>query len=186
MSIVSIVLGALFGLLWIPFFTYRAEVLTEALPYYSTAERFWVRAGPLVVAFHVTFACLLVSATNPLPPLRTAIGLVLFAAAMVFWRRARAQIGPLDHRPLPDDAPPELRRDGPFGLVRNPLYLAYLVAAAAPAIVAARPILIVTWLAALAVFAVRAAQEERRLHAQLGPAYAEYCREVKCLIPYVW
>ena len=33
---------------------------------------------------------------------------------------------------------------------------------------------------------VRAAQEERRLHAQLGSVYAEYCRSVKRLIPFVW
>ena len=33
---------------------------------------------------------------------------------------------------------------------------------------------------------IRAEQEERRLHAQLGPAYADYCRTVKRLIPFVW
>lgn len=182
----AIALGALFGLGWIPFFAFRAEATGAALPYYSRAERFWVRISPLVVTVHVVLACGLVSATAPLPPLRTPLGVALYAGALAFWHRARAQIGPLHRRPLPDEPPPVLRRDGPFGLVRNPLYLAYLMAAAAPAMVAARPPLALTWLAAFAVLAVRAAQEERRLHAQLGPAYAAYCREVKCLIPYVW
>jgi protein-S-isoprenylcysteine O-methyltransferase Ste14 len=179
-------LGMLFGLGWIPFFAFRAEAMTAALPYYSIQERFWVRAAPLVMALHVTLACAAVSAMAAVPRVRGAIGIGIFAVALLFWARARRQIGPYHRRPLPDDAPPTLRRDGPFGLVRNPLYLAYLVAAAAPAIVAGRPWLALTWLAAFAALAVRAAQEERRLHAQLGAAYADYCREVKSLIPFVW
>ena len=182
----AIVLGVIFGVGWLLIFALRAESMGAALPYYSAPERFWVRAAPLVLALHVTLACAYVSTLQAVPRLRGALGIALYAAALLFWLRARVQIAPLDRRPLPDDAPPTLRRDGPFGLVRNPLYLAYLVAAAAPAIVAARPILALTWLAAFAALAVRAAQEERRLHVQLGPAYAEYCREVKCLIPYVW
>ena len=182
----AILLGALFGLGWMPFFAFRAETQHAAMPYYSAAERFWVRVGPLLVGIHVTLACGLVSFVDPLPPLRTALAVALYAAAVAFWFWARLQIGPLDRRPLPDDAPPRLRRDGPFGVVRNPLYLAYLVAAAAPAIVVGRPLLIATWLIAFAALAIRAEQEERRLHAQLGPAYANYCRDVKRLIPFVW
>lgn len=181
-----ILLGALFGVGWIPFFAFRAEAMAAAMPYYSARERLWVRVAPLLVALHVTVACGAVSTLRIVPPGRGALGIALFAAALAFWLYARRQIGPLDTRPLPDEAPPTLRRDGPFGLVRNPLYLAYLVAAAAPALVAARPFLALTWLAAFAGLAVRATQEERRLHAQLGPAYAAYCREVKSLIPFVW
>lgn len=182
----AVLLGALFALGWLPLFAFRAETQHEAMPYYSAAERFWVRVGPLLVGLHVALACALLNFVDPLPPLRTALALGLYAAALAFWFWARSQIGPLRRRPLPDDAPPVLRRDGPFGVVRNPLYLAYLVAAAAPAIVVGRPLLIVTWLIAFAALAVRAEQEERRLHAQLGPAYADYCRAVKRLIPFVW
>lgn len=182
----AILLGALFGFGWIPLFAFRAETQHAAIPFYSRAERFWVRVGPLLIAVHVTLACGLVSFVDPLPPLRTALALAMFAAAVAFWFWARTQIGPFSRRPLPDDAPPVLRRDGPFGLVRNPLYLAYLVAAAAPAIVVGRPVLLVTWLIAFVSLAVRAAQEERRLHAQMGAEYAAYCRDVKRLIPYVW
>jgi protein-S-isoprenylcysteine O-methyltransferase Ste14 len=182
----AIALGALFGLGWIPLFAFRAEAMRAALPYYSARERFWVRTAPLLMALHVTLACTAVSLLPRLPRGRAVLGAALFAAALRFWWRARRQIGPLHRRPLPNDAPPLLRRDGPFGLVRNPLYLAYLVAAAAPAIVAAAPLLLVTWSAAFAALAVRAMQEERRLHDQLGPAYAQYCREVKSLIPFLW
>lgn len=186
MSMAAIALGALFGIGWLPLFPRRAETLRAALPYYSAAERVWVFVTPALLALHVTLACALVSITVPLPAGRTAVALLLYAGALAFWFRARAQIGAFDRRPLPDDPPPALRRDGPFGLVRNPLYFAYLLAAAAPALVAARPLLLLTWSAAFAALAVRAAQEERRLHAQLGPAYAAYCRAVKRLIPFVW
>lgn len=182
----AVLLSIVFALGWLPLFAFRAETLTAALPHYSAAERLSVYVAPLTVALHVTLACLLVTQETPLAPLRTTAALALFAAALAFWFRARAQIGPLRKRPLPDEPPPVLRRDGPFGLVRNPLYLAYLGAAAAPALVAARPLLLLTWLICLAALSVRAAQEERRLHAQLGPTYAAYCREVKRLIPFVW
>jgi len=70
--------------------------------------------------------------------------------------------------------------------VRNPLFFGYLVAAAAPLIVAARPVLLISFAGCVAVLTIRAVQEERRLHTQVGPRYAEYCRDVKRLIPFVW
>ena len=143
------------------------ESMRDALPHYAGAERFWVRVSPLIISLHVALACVLISLGPPPPSARCALGFALFAAALSFWLWARAQIGPFDERPLPDDPPRSLRRDGPFGP-------------------GARPILFVTWLAAFAVLAVRAAQEERRLHAQLGAAYDEYCRSVKRLLPFVW
>jgi protein-S-isoprenylcysteine O-methyltransferase Ste14 len=182
----SVVLGVAFGLGWIPLFVFRTEALQQALPYYSAGERRWVRATPVIVATHVTIACVATSLTAPLPPWRVGLGVALFCSGVAFWFWGRLQIGPLRLTRLPDQAPDALRRNGAFGLVRNPLYFGYLLAAAAPAVVAGRPLLSLTWLACLAVFAIRAEQEERRLHRQLGQAYADYCRDVKRLIPYVW
>jgi protein-S-isoprenylcysteine O-methyltransferase Ste14 len=181
----GLVLGVLFGIGWIPIFVFRAEVMQDALPHYSPVERFWVRACPAIVAVHATLASIMTTLT-PAPAWRNALGVGLYALGIAFWFRARAQIGPLAVARLPDEAPTALRRDGPFGLVRNPLYLGYLIAAGAPLVVAARPILLLTYAACFVVLAIRAEQEERRLHAQLGPAYAQYCREVKRLVPYVW
>ena len=178
-------LALVFGLGWIPLYAFRAEAMSEALPHYSPAERRWVRSAPVILGAHTSIACIVLSLTSP-PPWRAALGILLFGAAIGFWMWARAQIGPLRVTRLPDQAPPVLRRDGPFGVVRNPLYLGYLMAAAAPALIAARPLLAVTFAACFVALAVRAVQEERRLHAQLGPAYDDYCRTVKRLIPYVW
>lgn len=182
----AVLLGAAFGLGWLPAFVFRAEALREALPLYSAAEQRSATLTPLILALHVSLACALVSFTNPLPPRRAAVGIVLFALGFGFWLWGRLQISPLRQKRLPDQPPLHLRRDGAFGLVRNPLYFAYLLMAAAPVLVSAQPLAVFTWLAAFAALAVRAEQEERRLHAQVGPAYADYCRRVKRLIPFVW
>jgi len=181
----GLILAFVFALGWVPFYIYRAEAVEKALPYYSSSERRWVALSPAVLAAHVALASVLVSIADP-PRWRAVLGAALFASGVAFWFWGRAQIGPLRVTRLPDQPPPRLRHDGAFGLVRNPLYLGYLAAAAAPVIVAARPILLATFAACFVTLAVRAAQEERRLHDQLGPPYAEYCRTVKRLIPFVW
>jgi len=178
-------LAVLFALGWIPLYRYRAEAFSDALPYYSGSERRWVELSPAVIGVHVALGCILVSVAEP-PRWRAVFGVLLLAAGVAFWFWARAQIGPLRVTRLPDQPPPRLRRDGPFGLVRNPLYFGYLVIAAAPVVVAAQPVLLATLAACFIALAVRAAQEERRLLAQLGPSYAVYCRSVKRLIPFVW
>lgn len=180
------VLSILFGVGWLPLFLFRAEALGEALPSYRGSERFWVLATPVILATHVTASCLLLNRTPTIPVARAVVSVLLFAAGVAFWLWARATIGPVRIRRLPDQPPECLRRDGPFGLVRNPLYFGVLVTAAAPALAAAEPLLAVSYALALAALAIRAVQEERRLHAQLGPVYEAYCREVRCLIPFVW
>ena len=181
----GLVLALAFALGWIPLYVYRAEATLDALPYYSASERRWVELSPAVIGAHVALASILLSLAEP-PRWRIALGAVLLVTGEAFWFWARAQIGPLRVTRLPDQPPPQLRRDGPFGLVRNPLYLGYLAVAAAPAVVAAHPVLVLSFAACFAALAVRAAQEERRLHRQLGVRYAAYCREVKRLIPFVW
>jgi len=181
----GICVAVAFALGWLPLYLYRAESMVDALPYYSAAERRWVVLSPIVVAAHMAIACLLVSIAEP-PAWRVASGLLLFAAGVAFWFWGRVQISPLRVTRLPAEPPTELRRGGAFRIVRNPLYFGYLVLAAAPALVAARPLLLLTYGACVTTLVIRADQEERRLHAQLGPAYADYCQTVKRLIPFVW
>src|SRR5512134_775845 len=121
--------------------------MNDALPHYSSSERRWVSLAPLVIAAHTMFASIAVSMTVPLPAWRAVAGAVLFGAGVAFWFWGRGQIGPLRRTRLPDEPPRELRRDGAFGLVRNPLYLGYLLAASGPVVVAARPLFALTWLA---------------------------------------
>lgn len=178
-------LALLFGLAWIPLFVYRAEAMQEAIPYYTPRERRWVRLSPMVIGLHVSLACTLVGLSSP-PAWRAALGAALVALALAFWFWARAQIGPMTVTRLPDEPPKRLRRDGPFGVVRNPLYFSYLMTAAAPVIVAAQPILLLSLTACFAALVIRSSQEEARLGRQLGGEYAAYQRDVKRLIPFVW
>lgn len=183
---IGVLLSIVFGLGWVPLFLFRAESLGEALPAYRGSERFWVLAAPVILGVHVTASCLALNLTPAVPGTRVVVSLLVFAAGIAFWLWARTTIGPLRIRRLPDQPPEQLRRDGPFGVVRNPLYFGVLVAAAAPALAAAEPLLAVTYVCSVAALAIRAVQEERRLHAQLGAAYEAYCRDVPCLIPFVW
>jgi protein-S-isoprenylcysteine O-methyltransferase Ste14 len=178
-------LSIVFGLGWLPLFLFRAESLAEALPSYRGSERFWVLVTPVILAVHVSASCLILNLA-PVSVARVTLSLFVFAAGIAFWLWARSTIGPVRIRRRPDQPPERLRRDGPFGLVRNPLYFGVLIAAAAPALAAAQPLLAVSYGLSVAALAIRAVQEERRLHAQLGAAYAEYCRDVPCLIPFVW
>jgi len=181
----GVAVGLLFGIGWIPIYLFRTEAIQEALPIYDAAERRWVRLAIATVTAHMTLASILTSLAQP-PPRRAVLGILIFASGIAFWFWARPQIGPLAATRRPDQPPQALRRDGAFGWVRNPLYFSYLLAAAAPLVVAARPLLLLTFAATCLVLVVRADQEERRLHDQLGPAYAQYCRTVKRLIPFVW
>jgi len=164
----------------------RAESLSDALPVYTAAERWSVIVTPILIGLHVTLACVIVSELPAVPGWAAALSLLVFFCGLVFWVWARTQIGPVRISRRPDEPPRRLRRDGPFGLVRNPLYLGLLVMILAPVVVAPRPLLGVTYLVCVGVLAVRAAQEERRLHAQLGDEYAAYCRQVRRLVPFVW
>ncbi len=182
----GLLLAGLFTLGWIPHFIFRTEALTHAFESYSRSERFWVIAAPTTIGLHTALSCIALSLTPTVPAIRALSSVALFAGGVTFWLWGRRAIAPYDTRRLPDQPPLEFRRDGPFGLVRNPLYFGTLLAAAAPAIAAAKPLLLVSYAACLVALRIRAEQEERRLHQQLGPVYAEYCREVRRLIPFLW
>jgi len=182
----SVLLSLVFGFGWLPLLVFRTEAPAAAMPHYAGRERFWVLAAPALIALHVTASCITLSITAAVPLWRGGLAVALYLSGLSFWIWARASIGPMRRPRLPDEPPARLRRDGPFGLVRNPLYLGVLVMASAPVIAGACVLLLPSLALCFAALAVRAAQEERRLHEQLGPEYADYCGQVKRLIPFVW
>jgi protein-S-isoprenylcysteine O-methyltransferase Ste14 len=179
-------IAVVFVLGWIPVFVYRTEALMEALPAYDRAERLWSFVTPAVVATHCTVACAILGFVAEIPLWALTLGTAVYGGAVLFWLWARALISPLHVRRLPDEPPRQLRRSGAFGVVRHPLYFSYLLACAAPVIIARRGLLLVTFALCAGVLAVRSLLEERRLRAQLGVPYDEYCRTVKRLLPFVW
>ena len=182
---IGFALALLFAAGWLPVFVFRTETWRDVLPVYTPSERFWVTATPVLLTIHFAAGCLILSTTADVPAWRALAGAGLFGLGLAVWFWARSAIAPLDVRLSPDQPPREFRRDGPFGLVRNPLYFACLLALAAPVVATGAPALVASYALCLVALWVRAVQEERRLHAQLGGVYADYCREVKRLIPFV-
>ena len=184
----GLVLAIVFVFGWVLVYLCRTESARDALPSYSRHERWWVRLTPLVIGLHMALGCVCVSVMPDIPLWRALLAIAIFAAGIAFWFWGRMLIGPVRLRRLPDDPPQRLRRDGPFRIVRNPLYFGDLVAASAPLIVAGWtfPFLGLTYILCVIALTVRAGQEERRLHEQLGAAYETYCREVRSLIPFLW
>lgn len=182
----GLLLAFVLSVAWLPIFYWRAEDMNKALPSYTSWERFSVIVAPVIVAVHVALSCVVLSRMTRVHTARALLSLALCAGGVAVYLWARRAIGPMRVRRLPDEPPVRFRRDGAFGMVRNPLYFGILLAAAAPALAAGRPYLAVTYLTCVLALFIRSVQEERRLHAQLGEEYATYCREVKRLVPYVW
>jgi len=182
----SLALALIYSVGWIPCFVFRTESPAGAWSLLTTDERLWTILTPAIITVHLTLSCLTISVAPAIAPWRAGTGLTLFAAGMAFWFWARVMIGPLRRRRLPDEPPPHFRRDGAFGLVRNPLYFGLLVAALAPVVTAGPPASLVTYAGCVIALAVRARQDEQRLHEQVGTEYEAYCRDVSRLIPFVW
>ena len=183
---VELALALVFTAMWIPMFLLRTESISAALPTYRSDERLSIVSTVVILTVHTSAACITVSLTRAVPAWRALVALALCAAALGLWFWGRGMIGPLRVRRLPDEPPRQLQRTGAFGIVRHPLYVSYLIAAAAPLLVAPRPLLGVSFVLCVGAIVIRALQEERRLRAQLGEPYAAYCRDVKRLIPFVW
>ncbi len=187
----GLALATLYTLGWIPLFVIRPESMSDSLPQYSPAERVAVVAATLIVSLHVTLTCLTAAfgfpSAQPIETLPAVLSAFAFAGAIAFWIWARRYIGPLFVQRKPEERPQELQSTGPFGIVRNPLYLGALAAAGAPLIALPRPYLFVTFALCGVALGTRAFQDEQRMLAQLGEPYAEYCRKVKRrLLPFVW
>ncbi|HVM96173.1 MAG TPA: isoprenylcysteine carboxylmethyltransferase family protein [Candidatus Acidoferrales bacterium] len=178
-------LSLIFTLGWVSMFLFRAETLWEALPHYSGAERFWVAATPLVLSLHASASCVALTLADVTLG-KAALATAMFFTAVIVWFWGRAQIGDMLRPRLPDEPPMQLRADGVFGIVRHPLYFAYMLASAAPLLIVPHWWLLCSFAACMLAIATRAIQEERRMHSQIGIAYAQYCNQVKRLVPWVW
>ncbi len=160
---------------------------------------FWRRVGPLG-----TYACVLTFfglGIYGMVLLRESLlavefgtqwPLVVLGASLVgasSWMRIRIQrhfpTGTLAGLPelAPDRYPQALVTDGPFGVVRHPRYMQFMVALAGFCLIA-------NYLALYAVFALWipglwliAVLEERELRDRFGAAYDDYCRQVPRFVP---
>lgn len=77
----------------------------------------------------------------------------------------------------------QLRTDGPYAVVRHPLYAGLLVAASGAAVLRRRTEPLVALAALSGVLHLKAAAEERRLEGRFDSAYREYATRTPRLLP---
>lgn len=113
-----------------------------------------------------------------------ALALLGAAAALGVWTLTHNRLGNFNIRPEPKPAG-TLVTGGPYRYVRNPMYSALLLFAAAEVLAYRDPRKIACWIALALVLLAKALLEERGLRAR-HPGYAEYARRVRRFIPGVF
>ncbi|MDJ0852688.1 MAG: isoprenylcysteine carboxylmethyltransferase family protein [Myxococcota bacterium] len=160
---------------------------------------FWRRVGPVgtyvcvLTLFGLAIAGL-VALRDPLMAVDfgTRWPLVALGALLVgfsSWLRLRIQrvfpTSTLAGLPelAPDRHPQALVTEGPFGVVRHPRYMQFMIALLGFSLICNHLVLygvFALWLPGVWLIAVL---EERELHDRFGPGYADYCRRVPRFLP---
>ena len=123
--------------------------------------------------------------THTEPPLRSTVGLALFAAGLLFAVWARIHIGRNWGTPMTQKQEPELVTSGPYHLVRHPIYSGILLAGVGTSVALGWRILVIFGLSAI-YFIYAATVEEKFLTEQFPDAYPAYKRSSKMLVPFVF
>jgi protein-S-isoprenylcysteine O-methyltransferase Ste14 len=118
-------------------------------------------------------------------PVRAGVGLVLFAAGLVFAIWARVNIGRDWGMPMMRRDEPHLVTSGPYQLVRHPIYTGILVAGVGTAVALSWRWLIVVGLVGV-YFVYSATVEERYLAEQFADTYPAYKRSTRMLLPFIY
>jgi protein-S-isoprenylcysteine O-methyltransferase Ste14 len=112
-------------------------------------------------------------------------GLVITAMGIAFSVWARLWIGRNWSGTVTIKEQHELIQNGPYGLVRHPIYSGFLLAFLGTAITVGElhglmgfPMVVLGW-------GLKARLEESFMTQQFGPAYLDYKRRVKSLVPFV-
>jgi protein-S-isoprenylcysteine O-methyltransferase Ste14 len=125
---------------------------------------------------------------TPLWQVREAFGwvlVVLMAAGFLLACWARLALGKLWSAGVERKADHRLVEEGPYAIVRHPIYTGLLAAALSLALVKATPLALVGLVLTSVGFTVKARLEERFLATELGEAdYADYKRRVPMLVPF--
>jgi len=138
-----------------------------------------VVAGPALQAAGVTGAPL----DTPAVLAWVAAGSIVLAAALAIWSQET-----MGSAWRPDIAPArgsQLVTGGPFSVVRNPTYVAMLVAGMGTLLLAPSACGVIGWLSLLAGLLLTARAEEPQLRAVYGAQYGRYAARVGRLLPLI-
>jgi protein-S-isoprenylcysteine O-methyltransferase Ste14 len=115
------------------------------------------------------------------------VGAVLFAAGLWVFRRSHRELGRNWSITLEIRDQHKLIENGPYALVRHPMYTSFLLIALGQAF------LLANWVAGLAglvgfavLFFLRVDKEERMMLEIFGPQYQAYMERTKRIIPYLY
>jgi protein-S-isoprenylcysteine O-methyltransferase Ste14 len=141
-------------------------------------------AGRLLVAAQFALIGWLIWPLTPQAWSPPALALLAGAVALGLWTLFHNRPGNFNIRPEPK-ASARLVTGGPYRYMRNPMYSAVLLFAAAAVLVYGDPWKIVCWIALALVLLAKVMLEERYLRA-IFPGYAAYAKRVKRFIPGVF
>ena len=141
-------------------------------------------AGRLLVAAQFALIAWLIWPLTPQAWSPPALALLACALALGLWALFHNRPGNFNIRPEPK-ASGRLVTGGPYRFVRNPMYSALLLFAAAEIIAYRDMWKIACWIALALVLLAKAMLEERGLRA-LFPDYAAYAKRVRRFIPGVF
>ncbi len=113
-----------------------------------------------------------------------ALALLACALALGLWTIVHNRPGNFNIRPEPKTSG-RLVTSGPYRYMRNPMYSALLLFAAAELLAYRDPWKILCWAALALVLLAKVLLEERFLHA-VYPGYAAYAKRVRRFIPWVF
>ncbi len=149
-----------------------------------------VQAGLLIAVYLLLFGYWRVGplAWRILPdsPLVVYVGVALTLAGMAFALWARFFLGGNWSMNVTVKENHQLVRSGPYAIVRHPIYSGLLLAILGTAIAEAEVRGLVAVILALIGWRMKSRVEESFMACQFGSEYAQYKREVKALIPFVW
>ena len=137
--------------------------------------------GQLLVATQFALIGWLIWPLTPQTWSLPALLLVGCAAGLGLWTLVHNRPGNFNIRPEPKVSG-RLITSGPYRYMRNPMYSALLLFAAAEVLAYADLWKIACWIALALVLAAKAMLEERGLRAQ-HPGYDEYAKRVRRFIP---
>jgi protein-S-isoprenylcysteine O-methyltransferase Ste14 len=141
-------------------------------------------AGRLLVAAQFALIGWLIWPLTPQAWSLPALALLACAVALGLWTLFHNRPGNFNIRPEPK-ASGRLVTSGPYRIMRNPMYSALLLFAAAEVIAYRDRWKIACWIALALVLLAKAVLEERGLRA-LFPDYAAYAKRVRRFIPGVF
>jgi len=114
------------------------------------------------------------------------VGLALTAVGLAFSVWARICIGKNWSARIELKQGHQLIRNGPYAIVRHPIYLGFMLATLGTAIAFAEWSGLLAFALIVLAWGYKARLEESAMIEQFGSEYEEYRRKVKGFIPFVW